>query len=222
MIEVLIEEGIRKKLPEFALGCVVADVVVEESPAALKERIVTASGSLTEYALIDPLWGNYAIYGTREAYKALGKEPSRYRPSAEALHRRILQGKGVNYLYNVVDLLNLLSIQSGYSIGGWDLDQIQGPITVGIGKAGEPYETIGRGPMNIEGFPVVRDRLGAFGNPTADSKRTMVTLQTKRFLMGFYAFEGAGEFRKYMESAIQLLQEFAQAKHIETKIYTVY
>ena len=76
-----------------------------------------------------------AIADTRIAYKALGKDPARYRPSAEALSRRAVQGKGLYQVSNVVDLLNLVSLRSGFSIGGWDADRIEGPAVLGVGAA---------------------------------------------------------------------------------------
>ena len=93
-----------------------------------------------------------AIQATRQAYKKCGKDPSRYRPSSEALCRRILRGIPLYQIDTLVDLINLASIYSGHSIGGFDRDKIQGDrLVLGIGKAGEPYEGIGRGELNIEG-----------------------------------------------------------------------
>lgn len=93
------------------------------------------------------------IHATREAYKKCGKDPSRYRPSGEALCRRILRGISLYQIDTLVDLINLVSIRFGYSIGGFDADKIVGDaLVLGIGKAGEPYEGIGRGELNIEGM----------------------------------------------------------------------
>ena len=100
-----------------------------------------------------PLW--------EEIDEKCGKDPSRYRPSAEALIRRVLQGKPLYQKNTFVDLINLASIAYGYSIGGFDADKFVGDtLTLGVGKAGEPYEGIGRCVLNIEGLPVYRDELG--------------------------------------------------------------
>ncbi|MBQ3992005.1 MAG: hypothetical protein II645_02490, partial [Bacteroidaceae bacterium] len=99
-----------------------------------------------------------AIQATRQTYKQLGKDPSRYRPSGESLVRRALQGKELYQIDTAVDLINLASIAYGYSIGGFDADKIAGDtLTLGVGCEGEPYEGIGRGQLNISGLPVYRD-----------------------------------------------------------------
>ena len=78
-----------------------------------------------EYTL-DNLTEQINIKASRQAYKQLGKEPSRYRVSSEALIRRILQNKGLYKINNVVDTNNLISIETGYSVGSYDLEKIQG------------------------------------------------------------------------------------------------
>lgn len=222
MIPLSFTPQIQRALPTLAMGCLQGQVKVEPSTPELKAELEVASAALQASTTLVTLHDHPVILATREAYKTLGKEPSRYRPSAEALQRRILQGKGIYHVNNLVDLLNLVSIRHGYSIGGWDADQIKGAISVGIGQEDEPYETIGRGPMNIAGFPVTRDKLGAFGTPTSDSARTMVRPETTHFLMAFYAFEGAGELRPHMEEAIGLLQRYGHATHLEMQIFTAY
>ncbi len=77
------------------------------------------------------------IFATRQAYKRLGKDPNRYRPSAEALRRRILRGLPLYKIDTLVDIVNLVSIRSGYSIGGFDADKIVGGLELGVGKEGK-------------------------------------------------------------------------------------
>ena len=124
-----------------------------------------------------------AIAATRSVYKACGKDPSRYRPSSEALIRRMLQGKQLYQIDTLVDLINLASITYGYSIGGFDADKFDGDtLTLGVGREGEPYEGIGRGMLNIAGLPVYRDATGGVGTPTSDNERTKMTLGTRRLV----------------------------------------
>jgi hypothetical protein len=101
-----------------------------------------------------------AIAATRRVYKALGKDPNRYRPSAEALCRRIVRDIPVYRVSLLVDIINLVSIRSGFSIGGFDLTKIQGDLRLGVGTAEDEFEAIGRGLLNIEGLPVYRDAVG--------------------------------------------------------------
>ena len=124
------------------------------------------------------------IASTRAAYKALGKDPNRYRPSSEAMCRRIVNGKGLYRLTTLIDVINLISIASGYSIGGFDADKIEGDsLTLDAGTRDDIFNGIGRGQLNIEGLPVYRDAKGGIGTPTSDEERTKLTSDTTHLLM---------------------------------------
>lgn len=131
------------------------------------------------------------IAATRKVYRSCGKDPSRYRPASEALIRRLLQGKELYQRDTLVDLVNLASIAYGYSIGGFDADKFQGDtLTLGVGKAGEPYEGIGRGTINIEGLPVYRDQIGGVGTPTSDNERTKMEMNTTHLVVLINGYDG--------------------------------
>jgi DNA/RNA-binding domain of Phe-tRNA-synthetase-like protein len=130
------------------------------------------------------------------------------------LLRRVVSGKDLYQINNVVDQLNLVSITSGFSIGGYDAAKIQGDISFGIGLANEPYQGIGRGELNIEGLPVFRDELGAFGTPTSDSQRTEVTGQTSRFLMIIIDFGSDDQLETAKQMSINLLKKYCKVKNI--------
>ncbi|MGZ4897907.1 MAG: B3/B4 domain-containing protein, partial [Candidatus Angelobacter sp.] len=119
------------------------------------------------------------IAAMRSAYKALGKDPSRYRGSAEALLRRVLSGKGLYQINSIVDINNLVSLESLNPAGTYDLEKITLSIELRIGAAGESYNGIGKDLINIENRPVFADTNGAFGSPTSDSERAMVRLETR-------------------------------------------
>lgn len=158
------------------------------------------------------------IGATRRAYKACGKDPSRYRPSAEALLRRVIQGKGLYQINNLVDALNLLSVQTGFSIGGFDASKISGAVHLGLGHEDEPYAAIGRGQLNIARLPVLRDELGPFGTPTSDSVRTSVTASCQDLLLVIYAFEGDAHLPDALQKADQLFEQFASARSFTHEI----
>lgn len=130
------------------------------------------------------------IFATRQAYKRLGKDPNRYRPSAEALRRRILRGLPLYKIDTLVDIINLVSIRSGYSIGGFDADKIVGGLELGVGKEGEVYHGIGRGELNIAGLPVYRDGVAGVGTPTSDEERTKIEMSTTSLLMILNGYSG--------------------------------
>ncbi|MEM9919924.1 MAG: phenylalanine--tRNA ligase beta subunit-related protein [Bacteroidota bacterium] len=216
--DITIEDSIRKACPALRLGCISCAVQVQEASEELWTYIQSVIETQLPLSAPAALGQVPTIRSTRLAYKALGKEPSRYRPSAEALRRRIAQGKGLYRINNVVDLLNLVSVQSGFSIGGYDQDCIEGSVRLGVGRTGEPYEAIGRGPLNIEFLPVFRDDKGAFGTPTSDSVRTRVRVETQRFLMAIYSFEPGEPLEAAMEDAVQLLKRYAAATQIVQSI----
>jgi DNA/RNA-binding domain of Phe-tRNA-synthetase-like protein len=193
------------------LSCIEADVIVADSANELTSEINEQIKTLAQTLTIENISSISAIQASRKAYKACGKDPARYRLSAEASLRRVVSGKGLYSINNVVDQLNLVSISTGFSIGGYDSAQIQGKITFGIGQSEEPYSGIGRGELNIENFPVFRDEKGAFGTPTSDSQRTEVSPQTTQFLMILIDFGGDNQLEVATQKAIRLLRDYCQA-----------
>ncbi len=221
-MQISISKTLQEKLPFCQLVCLQADVKVENSSPSLLEEIAIKTKTLEQDLVIDAITSLPAIHATREAYKTLGKKPSRYRPSAEALLRRTLQGKGLYQVNNVVDLLNLVSISTGYSIGGYDVSKIEGDIEWSIGATDEPYQAIGRGALNIEFLPLFRDQKGAFGSPTSDSVRTSVTADTTNFLMTFFVFHQDDEaIKKALELSTTLLEKYAKSQTIKTWVVNV-
>ncbi len=212
------DENLRQNCPAARLGCALVEVKVAPSSVELLHFIQKELEQVQEKLALDEIHSLTPLLAAREAYKALGKDPSRYRPSAEALLRRVVQGKGLYQVSNAVDCLNLVSVQTGYSIGGYDFDKISGNIRFGRGEAGEPYEAIGRGILNIDGLPILRDEAGAFGSPTSDSHRTMVTPETKQFLVVFFDLGGNEGLEKAMAVLENLLVKFAKGSLLERKI----
>jgi len=128
--------------------------------------------------------------GTEDArtlYKALGLDPTKTRPSNEAMLRRVLKGESLYRISTLVDALNLCSLREQLPFGLYDLDQLVPPIVLRKGGPGEGYEGIRKGFVNVEGRPVLVDARGPFGNPTSDSARTMIRLETRRTLVICYA-----------------------------------
>ncbi|MGL4662703.1 MAG: B3/B4 domain-containing protein [Culicoidibacterales bacterium] len=146
-----------------------------------------------------------SIMAQRNLYVELGKQPSRYRSSVEALMRRIAQGKGLYAINNVVDAGNILSLQLGCPIGIYDADEIHGDIHLKVGGE-EIYETIGKGVFNIDSLPTLYDERGPFGNPNSDSKRTMVTEMTQRIVVIIFDFNNPPMQNKSIETFITQFQ----------------
>jgi len=130
------------------------------------------------------------VPGTADArtlYKALGIDPTKTRPSNEALLRRALKGEGLYRINTLVDVLNLVSLREQLPFGLYDLGHVRPPVVLRLGAPGESYEGIRKGPVQVAGRPVLVDAEGAFGNPTSDSLRTSITLATTRCLAVAYA-----------------------------------
>jgi DNA/RNA-binding domain of Phe-tRNA-synthetase-like protein len=159
-----------------------------------------------------------AILATRAGYKALGKDPARYRGSAEALLRRVIAGKGLPRINNVVDVINLVSVESRLPVGLYDLAHVQRDIVFRAGRAGETYKGIGKYDLNLEGLPVFCDAVGPHGSPTSDSERTMVTAATKHVIAIIISFGGAGTMQRSGQQMTELLQKHASGKNIQLEI----
>lgn len=210
MFAITLSKEIKEACPGFAGVAVYAAVKNTPYNKGLWEEIDAFSAALTSTAGIEDIKLQPAIAATREAYKRCGKDPGRYRPSAEALRRRLMRGIPLYQIDTLVDLINLVSLRTGYSIGGFDADQIQGnSLELGIGKADEPFEGIGRGMLNIEGLPVYRDAAGGIGTPTSDHERTKMGLETTHILAIINGYSGKEGLAEAARMTQELLGNYA-------------
>jgi DNA/RNA-binding domain of Phe-tRNA-synthetase-like protein len=123
----------------------------------------------------------------RTMYKRIGLDPTKTRPSNEALLRRVLKGQPLPRVNSMVDVINWCSVEFQLPYGLYDLSHIVGPVTIRIGREGEEYAGIRKDVVHVGGRITVADDLGPFGNPTSDSARTMVTTSTTDALVVIYA-----------------------------------
>ena len=210
-MKVIVSKDIEQVCPDFVGACVEAKVVNSCYNSELWKEIHAIGERFRTELTTETLKDVSGIAATRRIYRACGKDPSRYRPASEALIRRILQGKKLYQIDTLVDMINLASIVYGYSIGGFDADKMVGEqLTLGIGKADEPYEGIGRGLINIEGLPVYRDEIGGVGTPTSDHERTKITAQTTHLLVLINGYDGKEDSVRANALYIQkLLRKYA-------------
>lgn len=198
--------------PGFEVALIETPVANPPTSDELWAELTAVAAKIAEIP-IENIRHRPAIDATRSVYKALGKEPNRYRPSAEALCRRIVNGKELYRTTTIVDLVNLVSLLSGHSIGAFDADRIEGDVlTLGAGEAGEPYEAIGRGMLNVENLPVYRDAVGGIGTPTSDNVRTQLSNSTSRLLITLNMY-GQSELdrNEVVETLLMLLRKYASA-----------
>jgi DNA/RNA-binding domain of Phe-tRNA-synthetase-like protein len=215
---VTIDEELKAKCPKTALGCVTAHVEAPASPAALVEELRGCEQQLLRLPEPRAVLDSPQILTTRAAYKALGKDPARYRGSAEALLRRIMAGKGLPQINAVVDIINVVSVESRLPVGLYDLAHVSGEIVFRAGRAGETYKGIGKYDLNLEGLPVFCDALGPHGSPTSDSERTMVTGQTKHVLAIIISFAGDDSLQRWMQRMTTLFLKYASGQDVRVNV----
>ena len=218
MIEIRIAAELRAKCAKVALGCVEAAVETGATPPGLDEALRSCEGKIAKLPEPRAVLESAAILATRAGYKALGKDPARYRGSAEALLRRLIAGKGMPRINNVVDVINLVSVESRLPVGLYDLANVEGAIEFRAGRAGETYKGIGKYDLNLEELPLFADAQGPHGSPTSDSERTMVTEATKHVLAIIVSFGGLSPLDNAAKRMKELLETFCAAENVVYKI----
>src|ERR1700694_2659067 len=217
-MQITIDAGLLKKCPRTSLGCVTARVESVASPETLVEEMKTRETGILKLPYPRSVLESPQGTATRAAYKALGKDPARYRGSAEALLRRVVAGKGLPQINAVVDVINLVSVESRLPIGLYDLAHVTGEIVFRAGRAGETYKGIGKYDLNLEGMPVFADTVGPHGSATSDSERAMVTAATKEVLAVIVSFYRSANLERWTQRLGALLQQYAVGTDVLTNI----
>ena len=219
-MQIAIDADIKSACPTLALGIVTGAARVNADDGELWTEITARTDDVRRTISLDDVSGLAEIKALRQAYRACGKDPARYRGSQEALLRRILKGAGLYKVNTLVDINNLVSIESRHSLGTYDLDRFAWPVTLRIGRPGESYRGIGKDELNLEGLPVYADPQGPFGSPSSDSQRAMITAETRRIMLVVTAFSGPEGLPQTIDRAVALLRRFAAADAVETEIVT--
>src|SRR5437899_1005248 len=167
-MNVAIDAKLKAKCPRTALGCVTAHVKAGASPAALLQEMKMRENEIQKLPFPRGVLESMQVETTRKAYKALGKDPARYRNSAEALLRRVVAGKGLPEINAVVVVINLVSVESRLPVGVDDMGYVDGELVFLAGREGETYKGIGKYDLNLEGLPLFADTVGPHGSATSD------------------------------------------------------
>src|SRR5215472_756760 len=206
-MNITIDADLKKKCPRTALGCLTARVKTEPSSVTLVADMNQRELEIQELPFPRGVLESPEVEAVRKAYKALGKDPARYRGSAEALLRRIVAGKGFPQINSVVDVVNLVSVESRLPVGLYDAAHVSGGVVFRAGRAGETYKGIGKYDLNLEGLPLFTDDQGPHGSATSDSERTMVTPQTTGILAIIVSFGGPEGLDRWTRRMSDLLVE---------------
>ncbi len=213
-----VSNEIKTLCPGAALGVLHYKVTVEPSSTQLLDFFDSTIAKLSDEYTLDAIVQNPHIAATRQAYKALGKSPHEYRNAAEAMLRRIVKNAELYHINNVVEVNNLISVSSGYSIGSYDLGELKGTVELRRADDGARYDGIGKGSVNIEHLPVLYDDLGPFGNPSSDSRRAMIQNGSRDIISILYSFDGRDGLRPWIELFSKNLKKYCGIRSIETWI----
>lgn len=218
MINIKISNKLKEKCPNTTVASIEAEVSVRDGDEHLWEIINDKCEEIKNNIKKNEVLKIKNIEASRIAYKKLGKDPSRYRLSSESLAKRVVKGMNLYKVNNVVDINNLISLESFYSVGTYDLSKLGKEIIFTVGEENQRYYGIGRGSINLENLPVFEDEIGKFGSTTSDSERAMITSDTKHILMNIIAFDKDKELNRYLDYAIDLLEKYADAVIIDKKV----
>ena len=218
--KVEVDRRIVETCPDMKIGLVRAKVVnTPTSDELWAELEHAAEGIKQQYELL-AINSRPAVAATRKLYRHLGKDPNRYRVASEALCRRVIRGLGLYRLTTLVDLINLVSMVSGYAISGLDADRLVGDtLYLGVGAEGEPYEGIGRGQLNIQGMPVYRDAVGGVATPTSDEERTKISLSTCHLQMQINCFAEEMPLVDTVQWTVSLLEKYAEGCNFDIRYF---
>jgi len=171
------------------LSSIVRPVWSDLGPVTVVERAAALDAPLRDAAarLRAAAESGEVTAAVRSMYKAVGLDPTKTRPSSEALLRRVRRGDELPRINSLVDVINWCSVESQLPFGLYDCDRISGEVTLRIGRPGEEYAGIRKDSVHVAGRLTLADDIGPFGNPTSDSARTMVTPATRRALVVIFA-----------------------------------
>ena len=214
-MNIVISNKIREACPQLVLATIICEVKNSDTSSEFWSEMEAEIQRIKSVYALEDINKRPEIAATRKVYKILGKDPNRYRPSAEALCRRILREIPIYKVSTLVDVINLVSIRSGFSIGGFDLEKIQGKIQLGVGTADEEFEAIGRGLLNVEGLPLYSDETGGIGTPTSDNERTKIERDSTRLLLIINGYSGRSGLQDAVDYSIELLGKYAELENVK-------
>ena len=222
MLSISVSCIIKEKIRGIKFGLLLAEnvKVLQNDPRFEKELTDLAEELKNKFTDHRPSEDD-TVSHVRRMYRRIGWEPTQYRPSSEALVRRLLKNKGLYRINNLVDYGNLVSARYHISMGLYDTDKINGQPVFDVGHEGESYQGISKDSIRAEGKLILRDDTGIFGNPTADSMRTAITAQTKSALAIFFCPPEVEDM--YLQKVLDALQYYYSQSSpyaiIENRIY---
>ena len=209
-MKITIASDVSARVPMLRLGLLfMRGLTIRAKDDALWQALEQAAAAVA--ARIDPnaLGSDARISSVRRLFKSVGVDPSRYRPSSEALVRRVAQGKGLYQINTAVDVNNWSSLEERLPFGIYDAQRIAGQVLLQLGRENAAYEGIGKSLVSLEGKMLLADEQGAFGSPISDSTRAMVTAQTRDIQLVVFAADVSPEaLRSILNLTAERLSRF--------------
>jgi len=221
-----VADDARTKLSGLSIGHILfSEVKNGKSHKAVDAELeIISTAARARFKTTEEISADETLKAVRAIFSAAGTDPTKDRPSGEALMRRIIRGEGIYRINDVVDLNNLVSLETGFPCGVYDAANLSGEEMIfGIGKTGEGYESIGGKRVNAEARIISNDAQGIFGSPVADSKRTAVGTSTTTILMLIYAPKAVGDdqLKAAISRAIAFFTAITKAKKAEGGIFEI-
>ncbi|MFC9599137.1 B3/4 domain-containing protein [Peribacillus butanolivorans] len=186
-MEINISANLSSKIPDFKVGIITYEnIEVGPSPQMVKGRLQLFQEALFFDLDEKELTDFPGIKEWRKIFKTTGTNPSRYRPSVEALYRRVKKQNYLTSIHSAIDLNNFFSLLYEVPIGIYDADKLTGDISIKIGESTDKYNGLNGRLNSMENMITSADRDGAFGSPYVDSERTKVTEETKKAIQIIY------------------------------------
>jgi DNA/RNA-binding domain of Phe-tRNA-synthetase-like protein len=187
MWDISISAPLKQAIPNFKAAVICYQhIVISDIPPIISERLPLYYENIRLSLEDQPIREIPGVREWRTVFKKVGTDPSRYRPSQEALLRKIRRDGQPHRINSAVDLNNFFSVQYSIPLGIYDLDRVKPPVQLKIGCTADQYDGLNGRVMQMEDKIVSADREGAFGSPIVDSKRTCVTEKTKNVLQIIY------------------------------------
>ncbi|MBL4954316.1 hypothetical protein JK635_19325 [Neobacillus sp. YIM B02564] len=209
-MEIQLATELTELIPHFKVGVIdYRNITVGDSPQMLKGRIQLFQESIyfeLENKNVTELPG---IQEWRSIFKTTGKDPNRYRHSAEALYRRVKKKNYLSSIQSATDLNNFFSLQYQVPMGIYDQDLLVGPVEIRLGAENEEYLGLNGRINSLNRLIISSDQNGPFGSPFVDSERTAVTTNTKNALQIIYLRPSTDteEAKKLTESIMNMFTQ---------------
>jgi DNA/RNA-binding domain of Phe-tRNA-synthetase-like protein len=216
-MNILIDKNLKELTKDFFVGVLECEVKIY-SEVAIEKIIKELEEKVAKEIDISEVVRMETIIDGRNAYKKYGKDPSRYRLAVESLYRRLSKGNRLYRINNIVDLGNIISLETRRSVAVLDYNKIDGDIVIRLGTEFDEFYGIGRGKLNIKNIPLYADSIGPFGSTTSDTERTMITDKTTKILLFIISFNGITNLVDELEYASNLYCKYAKGSNVVTYI----